>query len=303
MDPASELRRLFEEALLLLEVRGVRHGSTRELANGIQAELIAPSGGVCRCNFYYSSRKGFSVIPSGGDPEATGLVMEIMTGSSPTDPDLSRIGSDEAGKGDYMGPLTVGAVYAARGMSRELRDLGAVDSKKLGNVRLRGIAERIRTRFPGCFHVVSVMPDEYNRRMETLKESGKNSLYLLAQCHAEAVSELLSRGLEPDLVVIDRFCAPSRMEPLLPHGSYRLEMPVGGESDPVVAAASILARDAYLAGLDELGSRWGGRTAAGAGAPTDRVAAALVEAHGPAVLRQVAKLHFRNTLKILGADT
>jgi ribonuclease HIII len=303
MAPVSPLRSLLDEAVLQLQVGGMRLSCTRELPNGIQATFISPEGAACRFNFYYSDRKGFSAIPAGGDASASRRVAGILGGSRASGGAGSRIGSDEAGKGDYMGPLTVAAVFADPSSASELRSLGAVDSKKLSDSRIRYLAAEIRRTSPGRFRVVSVPPEEYNRRMELLKVKGKNSLHLLANCHAEAIGTLLSSGLDPDLVVIDRFCPPSRMEPLLPAGRYRLEMPVGGESDPVVAAASILARDAYLEGLDAIGTRWGVRAVAGAGSPTDRVAESFVSLHGAGVLRFIAKLHFRNTGKVLGQDT
>jgi ribonuclease HIII len=303
MAPVSTLQSLLDEAVLLIRAGGMRLSCTRELPYGIQATFVSPEGAACRFNFYYSDRKGFSAIPAGGDPAASSRVAAILGGSRAPDGAGSRIGSDEAGKGDYMGPLTVAAVFADPASASDLRTLGAVDSKRLSNSVLRKIAGEIRRASPGRFAVVSIPPEEYNNRMESLKVKGKNSMNLLADCHAEAIGRLLSSGLDPDLVVIDRFCQPSRMEPLLPGGRYRLEMPIGGESDPVVAAASILARDAYLEGLEVISTRWKVGAVAGAGSPTDRVAESFVSLHGAGVLRFVAKLHFRNTVKVLGQDT
>ena len=80
-------------------------------------------------------------------------------------------------------------------------------------------------------------------------------------------------------------------------------MPVQGESDPVVAAASILARDAYLEGLDRISERLGIRAVPGAGSPTDAVARCFVKEYGEHILETVAKLHFKNTLKVLDSRT
>jgi ribonuclease HIII len=303
MAPEPSLRSLLDEAILILRVGGLRLSGSRELPNGIQATFLSPEGAACRFNFYFSDRKGFSAIPAGGDPATSRKAAEILGGSRVSGGEGSRIGSDEAGKGDYMGPLTVAAVFADPSAAADLRAMGAVDSKKLSDSRIRKLAEEIRrVHSHGSFHVVTVPPEEYNRRMESLRARGRNSLHLLADCHAEAVGALLAEGLDPDLVVIDRFCPLSRMEPLLPPGRYTLRMPVGGESDPVVAAASILARDAYLEGLDAIAARWKVRPMAGAGTPTDQVAESFVTLYGPGVLTFVAKLHFRNTFKILGPE-
>ena len=303
MPPGLALRRLVDDAVLRLRTGGLRLAGARDLPNGIQASFASGDGTTCRLNFYHSSRKGFSVVPAGGDPALSGRAEAILAGNPVVEGALgdggSRIGSDEAGKGDYMGPLTVAAVFAPPSGAELLRAMGVADSKRLADGRIRGLSREISGRRDLDVQVMAVAPPEYNRRMESLSASGRNSLHLLAELHAGAVAALLARGADPDRVVIDRFCPASRMRPLLPPGRYRLEMPVGGEADPVVAAASILARNAYLEGLDAIANRWGMEAAAGAGAPTDLLAGAFVLRHGPGVLREIAKLHFRNTEKIL----
>jgi len=178
-----------------------------------------------------------------------------------------------------------------------------MDSKRLRDKTIRNLASRIREMYPASSFVVSVPPEEYNAEFRRLKAIGRNSLDLLALCHAKAIGELFKRGFSPQLVVIDRFCPPARIRHLLPAGGYVLDMPVQGESDPIVAAASILARDAYLEGLDRISERFGIRAVPGAGAPTDAVARCFVEECGEHILETVAKLHFRNTHKVLNSPT
>ena len=67
-----------------------------------------------------------------------------------------------------------------------------------------------------------------------------------------------------------------------------------------VAAASIVAREAFLRALDELSERFAVNLPKGAGAPVDRALRSFLEIHDYERLGQVAKLHFRNTQKVLG---
>ena len=284
-------------------MKGIVPVERAELVNGIQVRFSA-EGTWCRFNFYHSSRRGFSAVPAGGDPALGARITSILEGSEhPAPGDDSRIGSDEAGKGDYLGPLTVGAMFGETGIIADLVGMGVTDSKRLGDDTIRIIAGRIRSEYPEYCSIVSVPPEEYNREFTRLKGEGRNSLDLLALIHARAIGELIGRGHAPALVVIDRFCPPGRIRHLLPQGDYGLDLRVRGESDPVVAAASILARDAYLDGLDLISARWGIRAMAGAGAPTDAVARRFVEEHGGGILTRIAKLHFRNTEKVLKLPT
>ncbi|MCK4807689.1 MAG: ribonuclease HIII, partial [Candidatus Aegiribacteria sp.] len=214
-------------------------------------------------------------------------------------PDETWTGSDEAGKGDYMGPLTVAAVYVDRQQVDQYRSIGITDSKVLSNDSVRGYAERIRDSSRGLFSIVSVSPLDYNTRFGELSRKGMNSLDLLAECHAEAIKELLRKNPIPTRVIVDKFCNEKRIAYLLPQGDYILDLRIRGESDPAVAAASILARDAYLDGLDRISRKFGIKAVSGSGQKTDITAREFVRKFGADVLDEVAKIHFKNTLKVL----
>ena len=47
----------------------------------------------------------------------------------------AHIGSDEAGKGDYFGPLVVAAVYADEVALEQLPQAGVKDSKRVSRTR------------------------------------------------------------------------------------------------------------------------------------------------------------------------
>lgn len=301
---------LVRRALEELEGEGIESVSRRDLANGVRCRFRAGEA-VCGINFYYSDRRGFSAVPSGGDPELAERIRGILTGGAslfPADPEEPAgpsgastgiwLGSDEAGKGDYMGPLVAAAVRVDRDSAREFRRIGVRDSKLIGGGPLCRLASAIRGMAPDGTSTVVMMPEEYNSSLNALRSEGRNSLDLLALCHARAIGRLFGSGPPPDRVVIDRFCSEKRIAGLLPSGDYALEIRERAESDPAVAAASILARDAYMNGLAGISREYGIEAVPGSGSTTDAVARRFVEEYGPEVLGRVAKLHFKNTGRI-----
>jgi ribonuclease HIII len=72
----------------------------------------------------------------------------------------ARIGLDESGKGDYFGPLVIGAVFVDKQTEGKLISLGVRDSKLLSDNRILTLAEEIKAM---CSHfVVPIEPERYN---------------------------------------------------------------------------------------------------------------------------------------------
>lgn len=168
-----------------------------------------------------------------------------------------HIGVDEAGKGDFFGPLVVGAVFVeSEDMGKKLRTKGVRDSKELSDHAAKEVASAIRDLCP--HHVVVVLaPTEYNRRYAKVR----NANILLAQLHAQAIEEVLANlpSGACTSAVIDQFSSrESRVvNELLAKGrELTLIQMHKGERDVAVAAASILARDGFLRGLALLSQKY-----------------------------------------------
>ena len=304
------LERAASDATDRLGAAGIEVSGKRRLVNGLQLELRrAVSDGpgdaaVARINLYHSARKGLSVIASGGDPRLLSEAVDTLGGPR-SDGTAGTLGQDEAGKGDYFGALVVAGFYADDRAAAALPGLGAVDSKTLPDGRIAAIASELITRFERNCCVVSIMPEQYNRRFLEMKSERMNSLDLLAEAHGEVLSRLLERGLAPSRIVIDRFCPMERLRPHLRRGTdpQMIELVVRGESVPAVAAASILARSAYLDSLGFLEAEAGTPLRPGAGTPVDEAAIRLLQTVGRSELGRFVKLHFRNTRKLLGTGS
>lgn len=206
-----------------------------------------------------------------------------------------RVGADESGKGDYFGPLCVAAVLLPdAGTARLLEEKGVRDSKRVSDAAVGPLAALVRMRCP--HEVRALAPPRYNDVYERFGSLNP----LLATMHAEAIESLLAReGARP--VHVDQFADPSVLErqlgPLA--RSAGVTQSVRGESDLAVAAASILARAEFLAGLAALEVAHGLKLPKGAGAPTLAAAKVVARKGGAGLLRQVAKLHFVTTRQAL----
>ena len=110
----------------------------------------------------------------------------------------ARIGLDESGKGDYFGPLVIGAVYVDEQTEDKLIALGVRDSKLLTDKRMLAMAEDIKALCP--HFVVPIEPKRYNE----LYAKVQNLNRLLAWGHAWALENMLEK-VSCDLAVVDKF--------------------------------------------------------------------------------------------------
>lgn len=208
-----------------------------------------------------------------------------------------HLGVDESGKGDFFGPLVISGVYVDRGIARKLIDAGVVDSKRISSdARIRALADTIQKTSQGLVETVLIGPAKYNE----LYEKFGNLNRLLGWGHARVIENLLVRKPGCPRSLSDQF-ADARVikESLLRHGrNVVLEQRPRAESDIAVAAASILAREAFINWLERKGKELGLRLERGVSPSVKEAAKKLVETNGPDALRDVAKVHFRTAHEI-----
>lgn len=214
----------------------------------------------------------------------------------------AHIGLDEAGKGDWFGPLVVAAVYADEKTMPALRDAGARDSKLLGAESVGRVAESIKRALPSShYHIRVVRPPEYNR----LYDVARNVNILLAEVYADAAKEVWRRTQSPQIVcdqfsrradrLLAAFAAGGLPRPIQQH---RAEAASIG-----VAAASILASAAFTEALRDLGRAAGLRAPLPKGASDtaalEAAARFIIKRHGAAALGEYAKLNFKPVRSLL----
>lgn len=79
---------------------------------------------------------------------------------------LSYIGSDECGKGDFFGPLIVGAVFVDEVTQKKLKAIGVRDSKDLTENQIQSISKNIKQIIGSNYEVVQINPAKYNQLYE-----------------------------------------------------------------------------------------------------------------------------------------
>lgn len=203
---------------------------------------------------------------------------------------VTTVGSDETGKGDFLGPLVVCAVRLEPEEAIALREAGVTDSKQITDERIREFAAALSERYPVA--VERLDPADYNA--EYAKVGNLN--IMLAAAHGRALRAVARPG---DRIVVDRFGPDARMRKELgPLAETFEQFPRAESQVPAVAAASCIARLAFLEAMDELSEACAVRLAKGAGKPADQAAREFVALHGRERLGEVAKLHFKNATRV-----
>jgi len=211
---------------------------------------------------------------------------------------LSVIGSDETGTGDYFGPITVAAVYVPADKIELIQMLGAKDSKQMNDTIIRQIAKDIMTSCP--YSLLTLRNEKYNE----LQMKGYSQGKMKAMLHNQALQNVLTKIApeQPDYILIDQFAERGVYYNYLKNSKHivqnRVLLATKAESLHIaVAAASIIARYAFLVEMDKMSKQFGYPLQKGAGAKVDEMAAKILKTHGEETLRSITKWHFANTDK------
>jgi ribonuclease HIII len=208
---------------------------------------------------------------------------------------IARIGMDESGKGDYFGPLVIGAVYVDEQTEDKLIRLGVRDSKLLTDDRMQVMSEDIKALCPNF--VVSIEPKRYNE----LYGKVQNLNRLLAWGFAWTLEKMLEK-VSCNLAIVDQFGDESYVRKVLREKGRQVTLVqrIHAEEDVTVAAASILARAKFVQQLEQLSERIGKTLPKGASDPAIvTLGREIVARHGRETLAEIAKLHFKTTEMIL----
>lgn len=289
---------------------GATVSGTREINHATQYRLVKNSE-TATLNVYSTSKvseggketglkellRGWRLSGKGFKKgEKSGKKTRTLASASPTKQnETPRVGTDEAGKGEYFGPLVVSGVRVLSGETdSKLRGLGVRDSKDLSLAAVQKLAgEIIGLLGDENFRVVCLPPREYEARW---KASGSNVNRLLGEVNAEVIGQL-EAGVE--VAVVDAFGVKAReyVEAGLSSG-LRVEARPRAEDDAAVAAASILARSRYLVEMDLLSEKAGFELPRGSTHVTT-AARRVYKERGEEGLKDVAKFHFKTTQRVI----
>ena len=210
--------------------------------------------------------------------------------------DVSSVGSDEVGTGDYYGPIVVTASYVNKDDIPFLTELGVKDSKKLSDEQILKIVPKIIKRIK--YKTIMLSNKEYNKNYG--KDMNMNKIK--AVLHNKVLTEMVKDN-EYDYIVVDQF------EPESSYYKHLSEVPnplkgitfITKAEDKClsVACSSLISRYIFVKEIDKLGDKYGIFLPKGANYYVEDVGIKLVEKYGVNVLKEVAKLNFSNTDRIL----
>ena len=144
-------------------------------------------------------------------------------------------------------------------------------------------------------HKVIVVDNQtFNKDYARLQNLGN----LLGATHAEAIKYVLEETNCKN-VLVDKFGKEQWVATPLKSYNINLYQYPKAEEHTAVAAASILARVAFIDAIDELSHKYGLKLPLGASSLVDSIAIKFKEKYGIDELKKVVKISFKNTERVI----
>lgn len=208
-------------------------------------------------------------------------------------------GCDESGKGDLFGPLVTACVIADGDMVRQWLQLGVADSKKLTDSSILKLDKEIRKTKGVVIKTAFARMPKYN---ELYYKFDKNLNKLLAWYHSKSLIQALDERPAP-WGLLDQFTKQKLVDAYIKdRKDFRLISRTKAESDPVVAAASIVARAVYVREMRRLSVEAGETLVKGASGKVLAQAKKIVSGKGADALKVFAKMHFKTAYEAQGLE-
>ena len=211
----------------------------------------------------------------------------------------TSVGSDEVGTGDYFGPIVVTASYVKKDDVKFLEELGVGDSKKISDDKIKKIAPEIAKRVK--YKSLILTNKEYNEKYS----SNINMNKIKAIMHNKVLYNLIHEENinDYDYIIVDEFARENRYYDYIKEDTNIQRgitfMTKAEDKNLAVACSSIISRYIFLKQFDELCDNLSLPLVKGAGPDVDKIGEELVEKYGEDKLKEVAKINFKNTERIL----
>lgn len=209
---------------------------------------------------------------------------------------VSSIGSDEVGTGDFFGPLVVTATYVSTNNIKFLEELGVKDSKKMSDETILKVVPKIIEKIPYETKILS--NEEYNN----MYSDKINMNTFKALMHNEVLYKLEKKYKNYDYIIVDQFVNPKKYYEYLKEEENVIKnitfMTKAEDKNLAVACGSLISRYTFLLELDKLGEKYDMFLPKGASNLVDEFGANFVKKYGFEELKKVAKMNFKNVEKI-----
>lgn len=210
----------------------------------------------------------------------------------------SSIGSDEVGTGDYFGPIVVTASFVKNEDIPYLEELGIKDSKKLTDEKILDIAPKVAKKI--SYKSLILSNQEYNEK----HGSNNNMNKIKAIMHNKVLYQMVQQTKEKyDYIIVDEFARENRYYDYIKDMKEIQKgitfMTKAEDKNLAVACSSVISRYIFLKEFDKLSDSLHIPLPKGAGANVDVIGEEIVDKYGQDKLKEVAKLNFANTERIL----
>ena len=214
----------------------------------------------------------------------------------------SSIGSDEVGTGDYFGPIVVTSTYVSKDDITFVESLGIKDSKKIDDSKILNIAPKLITRIKYKSLIMSNI--EYNEKYRNDYNINK----IKAIMHNRVLWQMVNEEkVKYDYIIVDEFARENRYYEYL-KGNPNIQknitfMTKAEDKNLAVACASVISRYIFLKEFDKISDTLHIPLPKGAGKEVDIIGKEIIQKFGKEKLKDVAKLNFKNTERILDIFT
>lgn len=214
----------------------------------------------------------------------------------------SSIGSDEVGTGDYFGPIVVTSTYVSKDDITFVESLGIKDSKKIDDSKILNIAPKLITRIKYKSLIMSNI--EYNEKYRNDYNINK----IKAIMHNRVLWQMVNEEkVKYDYIIVDEFARENRYYEYL-KGNPNIQknitfMTKAEDKNLAVACASVISRYIFLKEFDKISDTLHIPLPKGAGKEVDIIGKEIIQKFGKEKLKDIAKLNFKNTERILDIFT
>ena len=205
-------------------------------------------------------------------------------------------GLDESGKGDLFGPVVTACVIGDGDMVRSWMNSGIRDSKTITDGAILKMAKQIKATKGVVIKVAYTSMVKYN---ELYLKFDSNLNKLLAWLHGRSLNDALVEKM-PEWGLLDQFTKQPLVQKYVEGKDFELRMRTKAEEDPVVAAASIVARATWLQQMKKLDELAGEKLPKGSGVQAKEKARMIFEKFGEDRMGEFCKLHFKTAYEAMG---
>lgn len=286
-----------------LQQLGIEIAEQREISYGVQLRL-SKDGHKNVLNLYYSAKRGISSVVGGSASPLKNLLLSLSETQLEINLDTtsyhtwnSWIGSDECGKGDFFGAPVVCAFAYDHSLDTHFKTLGIADSKLLKDKEITRIARLLYKHYNPRISCLVLKPPKYNQLIADFNRQNKNLNDLLSWLHSTAILNLCKTQTQAEGILVDQFSPSQKVRRYLKEKNCPIPCieRTKAESDPAVAAASIVARYQFLESFEAMRRFYRQDFPLGATSKVIEAGVQFSRQYGFNRLSEVAKLHFKTT--------